>query len=82
MTPVVPPPAPWMMRDTSSSQYESAYAKTMYASIDAPSPNSSAGLRPYLSDTRPHSGALMSCIAENDAMSTITMKSLAPNRFA
>jgi len=42
----------------------------------------SAGLRPYLSETRPQSGALMSCIAANDATSIITMKSLAPNRFA
>src|SRR5665213_491942 len=82
ITPVVPPPAPWMTRDTSSSQYESAYANTAYAIIDAPSPNNSAGFRPYLSDTFPHNGALTSCIAENDAMSTITAKSLAPNRFA
>src|SRR5687768_117831 len=29
MTPTVPPPAPWMMRETNSSQSESAYANTM-----------------------------------------------------
>src|SRR6185312_13402077 len=82
ITAVVPPPAPCTARDSSSSQYESAYAKTTYAIAEAPSPMRSAGLRPYRSDTRPQSGALTSCMAENADTSTITMKSLAPNLTA
>src|SRR5712691_6254159 len=45
-TPVVPPPRPWMKRDTNSNQSDPANPKTTYARLDAVSPTSSAGRRP------------------------------------
>ena len=59
-TPVVPPPAPWMMREANSSHTLVASPKTVYAAADAKSPISSAGRRPYRSDTRPQRGAEIS----------------------
>src|SRR5512147_1443395 len=46
ITPVVPPPAPWMARERRSIHTEVENANTMYAITDALSPIRSAGLRP------------------------------------
>src|SRR5690606_29464375 len=82
ITPTVPPPAPWITRDRSNSHTESANANTTYAIADAPSPIRSAGRRPYLSEKRPHNGALTSCATENAAIRTVTTNPLAPRSVA
>src|ERR1041385_4848762 len=56
-TPVVPPPAPWMIRERKRSQRCPAKAKTTYAIADPVSPIRSAGRRPNRSETRPQNGA-------------------------
>ena len=82
MTPTVPPPAPCTMRERNRRNSESAYAKMMYAIAEAPRPIRRAGRRPYLSEKRPHIGALSSCAIANDAMSAPTTNPPAPIDFA
>jgi len=66
MTPVVPPPAPWMIRDRKSSSSEFAKANPTYAIPLAAIPTSNAGRRPKRSDTRPQKGALTSWATANE----------------
>jgi len=49
---------------------------------DAPKPIMRAGRRPYLSEKRPHMGALANCATAKDETSNPTTKPLAPNDLA
>jgi hypothetical protein len=53
-----------------------------YDTADAPSPIISAGLRPYRSETRPQSGALSNCAAENAEVMRASTVALAPRLLA
>src|SRR5713101_5972989 len=50
-TPVVPPPSPCTNREMKSSQTVGAKPNTRYAMAELPSPTSSAGRRPWRSET-------------------------------
>jgi hypothetical protein len=55
-----------------------AMAKTTYAPAVPRSPPTSTGLRPILSERRPHSGANTNCIAENVANRSPICAGVAP----
>src|SRR5256885_7574947 len=81
-TPVVPPPRPWMKRDTNSNQSDAANPKTAYAMADAVRPTSNAGRRPYRSDTRPQTGEAISCATGNEAVKNPIVVASACRSFA
>ena len=64
----MPPPVPCTMRHRNRSQTEFAKPKTQNAAADALRLTSSAGRRPYRSETRPQIGAETSCATKNDAI--------------
>ncbi len=66
-TPVVPPPSPCTNRERKSSQSEWANPNATYANAELASPTSSAGRRPYRSETCPHTGDEKSWAIGNDA---------------
>src|ERR1051325_8409225 len=81
-TPVAPPPSPCTNRDTNNCHSDPAKPKITYAIAEALSPTSSAGRRPYRSDTRPHTGDDASCATGKEADSTPMRDALASSRLA
>jgi hypothetical protein len=65
------------MRERKSSQRELARPKTRNAIAEASRPISSAGRRPYLSDTRPQIGEAISWAIENEAIIQPTISGVA-----
>ncbi len=81
-TEMVPPAAPAAMRETKRAKSDSASPKIMYETADAKRPAMMNGRRPRRSEIRPQIGTAMNCMAEKEAISSVTSSGEAPNSSA